>query len=231
MEQEARRNIERELVIPGELLDVQNLKPGIGTYLESGRIYASQLGVKNIRANYVNIVQLGGKYLPRPGDMVIGKVVDIGPTNWLVDINSPYPATLHVNDVQWKVDFGDTARYLTVGEMVLVEISGVDETKRVQVTMNGQGLKKLVGGQIVEISHSKVPRVIGKGGSMITMIKGYTRCRLFVGQNGRIWIDGNMEDIANAILAIKKIEEEAQVLGLTESIKKLFDELYRTGGS
>lgn len=228
---EERRNVERELIIPGELLDVQDLKPGMGTFVEDGKIYASQLGVKNVRANYVNIVPLGGKYLPRPGDMVIGKVVDIGPSNWLIDINSPYPATLHVNDVQWRVDFGDTARYLTVGEMVLVEISNVDETKRVQVTMNGQGLKKLLGGQIVEVSHSKVPRVIGKGGSMITMIKSYTKCRLFVGQNGRIWIDGDMENIANAILAIKKIEEEAQVVGLTESIKKLFDEIYKTGGS
>ncbi len=92
---------------------------------------------------------------------------DIGPSNWLIDINSPYPAPLHVNEVPWRVEFGDTSRYLNVGDTILAKVLMVDETKRVQVTMKEQGLRKLQGGQVIEISHSKVPRVIGKGGSMI----------------------------------------------------------------
>lgn len=217
------KKITREIVIPGDLLNGDNLKAGVGTYIEDGKIYASKLGIKNIRANYINVVPLGGKYIPRPGDSVIGTIIDIGPSNWLVNINSPYPAPLHVNEVPWRVEFGDTASYLKVGDTVLVKVSNVDETMRVQVTMKEHGLRKLSGGKVVAICYSKVPRVIGKNGSMISLLKNYTNCRMFVGQNGRIWVDGDLDNIVTAIKAIKKIEEEAQVLGLTDSIKKFLE--------
>ncbi|MFW5914617.1 MAG: exosome complex RNA-binding protein Rrp4 [Thermoplasmatota archaeon] len=218
----------REIVVPGELVDSGKLKPGNGTYMVDGKIYSSKLGVKSTRSNYVNVIALGGRYIPQSGDTVIGKIIDLGPSNWLVDINSPYPAPLHVNEVPWRVEFGDTARYLNVGDVLLAKILMVDETKRVQVTMKEPGLRKLQGGQIIDISHSKVPRVIGKGGSMIQMIKSYTNCRIFVGQNGRIWLEGEVDDIMHAIRAIKMIEEEAQTLRLTERVKEYLESVTKS---
>jgi exosome complex component RRP4 len=218
--------VERELVIPGDLLSEKDMKSGMGTYSDDSKIYASRLGIKNTRAGYINVVPLGGRYIPRAGDYIIGEIIDIGPSNWLLDINAPYPAPLHVNDVPWRVDFGDTARYLRVRDVILTKVQNVDEIKRVHVTMNDYDLKKLTGGHIAEISHFKVPRVIGKGGSMITLIKRYTKCRMFVGQNGRIWIEGNPDDIMIAVEVIKKIEAETQVVGLTESIKAFLEEQY-----
>ncbi|NLX47880.1 MAG: S1 RNA-binding domain-containing protein [Euryarchaeota archaeon] len=217
----------RELVLPGDLLDTGTMKPGEGTYVQDGNIFAAMLGIKNVKSNFVNVIPLGGRYIPAPGDMIIGKVIDIGPSNWLVDIFSPYPAPLHVNEVPWRVEFGDTARYLSVGDTLLAKVLSVDETKRVQVTMKEQGLRKLQGGQIVEISHSKVPRVIGKNGSMIQMIKTYTNCRIFIGQNGRIWMDGSMDDMVNAKRAIRMIDQGAQTLKLTERVKEFLESVYR----
>lgn len=213
----------REIVMPGDLLEGDKLKPGAGTYVSNGNIYAALLGIKSVKSNYVNIIPLGGRYIPCVGDSVIGKVEDIGPSNWLIDINSPYPAPLHVNEVPWRVEFGDTARYMNVGDVILAKVLMVDETMRVQVTMKDQGLRKLQGGQIIEISHTKVPRIIGKSGSMIQMIKGYTNCRIFVGQNGRIWLDGEVDNIMHAIKAIQMIEEDAQSFGLTERVKAFLE--------
>jgi exosome complex component RRP4 len=218
--------VKREVVVPGDILDGDGLKPGVGTFSEEGHIYAALLGIKSERSGYVNIIPLGGRYIPRPGDAVIGKVVDVGPSYWVVDINSPYPAPLHVNEVPWRVDFGDTARYLDVEDTILAKVLSVDETKRVSLTMKDHMSRKLTGGQIVEISHAKVPRVIGKKGSMITLIKSYTKCRMFVGQNGRIWIDGDIDDMINAVAAVKMIEEQAQVIGLTETIRGFLDGVY-----
>ncbi len=220
---EEKHNVSRELVLPGEVVDTTGLRPGVGTYAENGVIYAAQLGIKNISKNYVNVFPLNGRYIPRYGDKVIGIITETGATSWLVDINSPYPAPLHVNDVPWKVNFGDTPTYLKVGDTVLVKVDGVDEAKHVRVSMKDQGLRKLSGGNIIEIPASKVPRVIGKGGSMINLLKEYTECRIFVGQNGRIWIDGDVDGIALAIRAIKKIDEEAQTIGLTEKIKEFLE--------
>ena len=57
---------------------------------------------------------------------------------------------------------------------------------------------------------------------MIALLKKYTRCRIFVGQNGRIWIDGDSdENIAKVLYAIKKIEEESLSFGLTNRIEAL----------
>ncbi len=208
----------REIVLPGELVG-EGLKAGTGTYREGKKVYAAQVGIKNIRAGYVNVIPINGKYIPRVGDQVIGYITDVGPTYWMVDINSPYPAPLHINDVPWKVDFGDTMRYLKVGDTVLVTVSSVDEMKHVQVSMMTQGHRRLNTGSIVEVTPTKVPRIIGKGGSMISMIKRMTRCRIIVGQNGRIWIDGERESMLLAAEAIEIIEREGHAYGLTERIK------------
>ena len=57
--------------------------------------------------------------------------------------------------------------------------------------------------------------------SMISLIKKYTRCRIFVGQNGRIWIDGDGQDVQKAIEIIELIEKESLSFGLTNKIEEL----------
>jgi len=222
-EEGASESTNREIVLPGDLITDENYKSGIGTYLENGKIFASQLGIVNIRSNFVNVIPLAGQFIPKVGDQVIGIVMDIAPSNWLVEINSPYPAPLHISEVPWKVDFGDTARFLNVGDLVLGKVFMVDEVKHIQITMKDHGLRKLQGGQVVEISYSKVPRVIGRGGSMIQMIKNFTGCRIIVGQNGRIWIDGELDSITVAVRAIYMINEEAQVFGLTDRLREFLE--------
>lgn len=217
---------QRQLVIPGELIASGGLKSGEGTYSEDGKVFAAQLGLRSERGGVVSVIPLSGRYIPRADDEVIGQVVDLGPSHWLLDINAPYPAPLHATESPWRVEFGDTAKYLDIGDSAICRVLQVDETKRVQVTMREQGLHRLEGGQIVEVSHSKVPRIIGKGGSMVMMIKKYTKVQGFVGQNGRIWLEGNVEDVMIAIRAIRLIEEHAQALGLTEAVKEFLDRAY-----
>ena len=225
--EEARQDSERELVLPGDFITDGKFRAGSGTYMDNGKIYASTLGIKSIRSDFVNVVPLAGQYIPKVGDQVVGIVMDMGPSNWLVDINSPYPAPMHINEAPWRVDFGDTARYLKVGEVILARIFMVDEVKHVQVSMKDHGLRKLQGGQILEISHSKVPRVIGRNGSMIEMIKNNTNCRIIVGQNGRIWVDGEIDSVDNAVKAIRLIEVEAQSIGLTERLKEFLENIQK----
>jgi len=219
----------REVVVPGELLAISSKKAGVGTYSEGGKIFASQLGIKTVRPDSISVVPLAGQYIPVTGDLVVGKIVDVGASNWLVDINSPYPSPLHVNEVPWRVEFGETRKFMTVGDIVLLMIVGVDETKRIRVSMQEHGLRKLTGGMVMEVSPSKVPRVIGKNGSMIQMLKNMTNCRIYVGQNGRIWIDGELDSIVRAVQAIKMIEDEAHSQGLTEKVKALLERSSGTG--
>lgn len=217
----------RPVVIPGEAVGGPGLKPGPGTYSEGGRLFAAQLGIRTERDGHVTVIPLNGRYIPKRGDAVIGDVIDLGPSHWLVDINSPYPAPLHATESPWRVEFGDTTRYLKVGDVIMCHVLSVDEIKRVQLTMQEREARRLNGGMAMEISPTKVPRVIGKEGSMVNLIKDLTRCQIYVGQNGRIWLDGGDPDTAIAARAIRLIEERAQAFGLTEAVRELIERARR----
>ena len=214
----------REIVIPGDVLgNADEYKAGENAYELNGKIRANVIGTKTYTNDAVGVTVMGGFYMPVTGDTVIGIINDVGPSNWMLDINAPYPAPLHVSEVPWKVEFGDTSRFLTVGDVVLLKILMVDESKKIQVTMKDSGLRKIEGGQLVEISYSKISRVIGKSGSMIQMLKNMTDCRIFVGQNGRIWIDGDGENVDVAAEAIRIIERESRSANLTDRVREFIE--------
>ena len=91
--------------------------------------------------------------------------------------------------------------------------------------MVGPGLRKIRGGKVIEINAYKVPRIIGKQGSMITMIKDATGCSIFAGQNGRIWIRGQTPEAEMlATKAIEIVENESHIPGLTDRVKKFLED-------
>jgi exosome complex component RRP4 len=216
----------REVVIPSQFLgDVKEFKPGRGTIVENGKIYSKILGVVNKNPPFINVVPLKGRYDALVGDIVIGIVDEAMSSSWLVDINAPYPALLHVNEVPWNVDFGETEKFLKTGDSLLGKILQVDLEKKLQITLNDRNLYKIRGGHIISVEPSKVPRIIGKKGSMISLLKKYTKCRIFVGQNGRIWLDGDDKSISQALQAIRLIEEESISFGLTDKVESLLKNL------
>lgn len=215
----------QRVVIPGDLADESGrYKAGPGTYYKGKQIYAARLGMLTERNGTVGVIPLSGVYNPRPGDLVIGIVLELGPSNWLTDINAPYPAPMHASETPWKIEFGETAEYLRADDAILCKILFVDETKKVQVTMKEPNLRKLQGGQIIEIGPAKVARVIGKNGSMLNLIKKYTDVWMFVGQNGRIWLNGELPMIQVALDVIHLIDEEAHRSGLTERVETYLKE-------
>jgi exosome complex component RRP4 len=212
----------RTIVIPGQILgDTQTKRAGRGTFIENGKILSQLLGVLNEYGNNIQVVPVKGRYAPIEGDFIIGVVEEAMQSSWLVDINAPSPALLHQNEVPWNVDFGDTERFLNKGDSIMAKVLSVDDQKKLQITLNDRNLYKIKGGFITEVEPTRVPRIIGKKGSMIAIIKKYIRCRIFVGQNGRIWIDGDTDAIEKVLNVIQIIEKESTSYGLTNRIESL----------
>lgn len=215
-------NEERKIVLPSQILgDIRSNKAGRGTFIENGKIISEKLGILNANSNFINVIPLEGRYEPTVGDFIIGVVEEALSAGWLVDINAPSPAFLHVNEVPWDIEFGDTEKYLNRGDSIMAKVSQIDELKKFQITLKDRNLYKIKGGHIIEVEPSRVPRIIGKKGSMIALIKKYIRCRIFVGQNGKIWVDGDTESIERVLQTIYKIESEAITFGLTNRIEEL----------
>lgn len=177
------------------------------------------LGLLSPRPPFLSVIPLSGRYIPKAGDTVIGTVTDCQTTFWLLDIGAPRWAPLHVTGTPWKVDVGETDRYLHVGDAVVVRVESLEATGRIGVTMLGDGLGKLEGGTIVTVSPARIPRVVGRNGSMIQTITSHTGAQIAVGQNGRIWIGGSSEAIQRACEALEMIEEHGQRAGLSDRVE------------
>ncbi len=218
---------DKEIVVPGEVLATGiDYLPAYGTFREEDKIVAQYLGLVTIAGRLLKIVPLRGKYIAKPGDVVIGKITNITMSNWFIDIGTPYEAGLSMKDATSDyVERGaDLSQYFNIGEILVTQVTNVIKNKIIDLTMKGPGLRKLKGGRIIEVTPSKVPRIIGKQGSMISMVKEATNCRITVGQNGRIWISS--EDPVKELVAIKaieKIENESHLEGLTDRIKEFLD--------
>lgn len=212
-----------EIVLPGDFLDERKgRKVGKGAYFEGEKVFAKVLGVARVDQDFISVFPLSGEYLPSVGDRAIGTIEEVQISGWLVNINSPYMAFLPVSEgVEEFFDMRQTdiSRFYDKGDIISCRVSKVTKAKTVQVTMNDEGARKLFGGIILKVTPSKVPRMIGKEGSMVSLIKSKTGCDISIGQNGVVWIRG--ENKAKAIEAILTIEKESHVAGLTEKIEKL----------
>ncbi|MFW9987139.1 MAG: KH domain-containing protein, partial [Candidatus Odinarchaeota archaeon] len=222
----------RDVVVPGEILteDVKNYLPGRGTILnkEKNKIISLNIGLKQIKKNYINVIPLRGFYTPRPGDKVIALIVDKNPVKYKCDINTKDFGQLKPKNTMKKgrtkgFRGGGTSREeinterFDIGDILVVKILSADRLNKPELTTVGKYLGKKVGGIVISIDPPKIPRVIGRDGSMIKMLKNLTNCNIFVTQNGRIWLKG--ENIAHERLlieSIKKIASEAHTVGLTD---------------
>lgn len=215
----------KEVMIPGELVeDRKGRKIGGGVYTEKDKMYAKVLGIPFIGSNEAKIIPMSGVYIPRINDRVIGIVEKVEISGWLVNINSPYVSFLPVSDgVDEFVDVHrmDISRFFDVGDAIFCKVSKVTKDMNVRVSMRGLGSRKLYGGSMVKIKPTKVPRIIGKGGSMINMIKNSTGCSIYVGKNGVVWVRG--ENRNKAIEAIMTIEQQSHTVGLTDKIESMLN--------
>ena len=202
----------KDLVVPGMLLAEGDYINEDGTHKEHGRIYASVVGVAYLNHRKVRVVALKGKYVPKQGDSVIGIITSERFNGWKVDINSPYEADLNQRDIQ-------TGRYdsLNVGDLVyarIVKVTEIFETSLYAKRPYG----KLDKGILIEIQSARVPRLIGRKGSMIKMINEKTRSVITVGQNGFVWIRGGNEELAAQ--ACLMVDREAHIPGLTDRVSE-----------
>ncbi len=216
----------RSVVVPGETIAIgMNYLPGDGTYREGEEIRASLLGLVDIRENLLKIIPLKGAYIPKRDDNVIGRIKDVGYSAWEVDINAPVSANLLVQDATIayvNINRTDIRRFFDIDDYIYAKVVKVSKSMYIQLSTKDRDYKKLNIGLIFKIKPVKVPRVIGKKGSMINMLIDETGTELIIGQNGVVWIKGNKrKDELITMKAVKYIEEHAHERGLTDKVKEL----------
>ncbi|MFQ6053636.1 MAG: exosome complex RNA-binding protein Rrp4 [Candidatus Bathyarchaeia archaeon] len=221
----------RDLVIPGDVLYEGRIRTGDNTYRRKGKVCATRVGLVEYGRDIVSVIALEAGYHPLIGDLVVGKVIDIDLGIWIVDIDAPTAALLHVPDAidaPFRAEI-EMPKIFDVGDTVVAKVVDLDRRRTPILSTLGRGLGKVEEGFTIRLTPSKIPRLIGKKGSMVNMILKETGCNIVIGQNGRILIQGRDREQERIVVnVIEKIEREAHTTGLTnriqEYIKKMKEE-------
>jgi len=214
------KNKQKEIISPGEIIaEGEDFLPGDWTIKVGDKIISTRLGVADKSERIVKVVPISGVYIPRRGNTVIGEVVDLNQAGWMIDIKGPYSAFLPMRECPMFIRESEMESYLSAGDLVAVKVLGV-KRGGVDLTTKFRGLGKIREGIIIEINPHRVPRVIGKEGSMIRIIKDATGCDINVGQNGIVWVRGSsVEHELFAKSAIDYVVTNTISEGLTDMVE------------
>jgi len=221
------QEIKRKYVVPGDRIIDGNFRPLSNVTRSGNSIFATRIGIAEATRDGIKVIPLSGVYIPRVNDIVIGKIIDHSSLSWQVDISSCFSAHLPAQDVFGR-DFSpardDMNKQLAIGDLVTARIMAFDRTRDPMLTVQDKDLGKIPRGEFLKISATRVPRLIGKRGSMIQTIEQATQTRILIGQNGIVVVTGrNADGTQLAIGAIRMVEEEAHTSNLTQRIKTLLN--------
>jgi exosome complex component RRP4 len=213
---------DKEVAVPGQLLaSGMDYLPGFGTYRKGQDIFANRVGLVTLAGRAIKLTALSGPYLAKVDDLIIAKVTDITLNGWRLDTNSAHSAMLSVRDAtNHFVDKGsDLTKILDIGDYVAARVIQVTTQNLIDVSLRSPGTRKLTPARLLRFNPNKFARIIGRGGSMVSMIKSATNCQIIVGQNGVVWLYGEPAGEVIASKAIAFIEEHAHKSGLTDKVK------------
>ena len=221
------QEVKRRYVVPGDKIIEGSFRPLMNVIKVGNSIIATRIGIAETGRDGVKVIPLSGVYIPRVNDIVIGKITDHSSLSWEVDINSCFSAHLPAQDVFGR-DFSpardDMGRQLATGDLIAARIIAFDRTRDPMLTIQDKDLGKIPRGELLKISPTRVPRLIGKRGSMIQTIEQATQTRILIGQNGIVVVMGrNLYGTQLAIRAIRMVEEEAHTANLTQRVKVLLN--------
>ena len=217
---------ENQFVLPGDVIVTGDYRPEQNVILEGNRLMSTATGFSEIKDDLVTVTPLTGLYTPKTDDLVIGKIVSHNALSWEVDINSYYSGILTASDIFGK-DYSpsrdDLSLKLKTGDIILARIANVNSRDPL-ITITGENLGKIDSGELIKIPPTKIPRLIGKHGSMIQTIEASTNATITVGQNGFIVVScDETNGLLKALAAIRMIDEQAHLVDLTDKVKKMLE--------
>ena len=218
----------KRYVLPGDVITTAPLRLRANVTLEGKRIISTAIGLSDVSYDSVRVIPLSGIYLPKVDDLVIGMIKYIHGNSWFADINSCYEGMLLAKDVFGRgsnATLGEMKASLDKSDLILARIANSDRTREPLLSISGQNLGKIDSGELVKISPTKIPRLIGKHGSMIQTIESSTNATITIGQNGLIVLKcDDSAGLKKAVESIKMMDKALHNTNLEEKIQNILDE-------
>lgn len=197
----------KRIVIPGELVSGERKRLGGNVFVADGKIFSKVLGITEDEGEKAAVVPLEGKYFPQMEDAVIGVVTRVIFAGYNININSFVDSFIPRSVMRED---------LRVGDLVSGKVTYVNELREAEISFP----RKMFGGDVIEVNPVRTPRLIGKNGSMLELLKQGTMCDIIIGKNGRVWArNGNLELLKKVV---EFINANSYKSNLTNSVEAFF---------
>jgi len=217
---------EQRLVTPGMAVGPSTGKrAGSGVVASNDTFIATQLGWLRELNSTVSVDPINAAYMPRSGDLIVGTVAEVRNNLWFMDINGAFQGLLPMSLAPWKVEFGAARQHMDVGDVVLARVQEVDECHNVVLTMKGVGLRRLNQGTVERLPVQHIDRIRGENNERLQRLRDACDCRIMVGENGRVWIDGSPNGIRWARKAVHMLASSGHRTDIEDLFTTLENEM------
>lgn len=88
------------IVTPGCLITADSgFMRGHGTYVQDSTMYAAVAGTVDRVSKLISVKPIRSRYAGEIGDVVVGRIIEVGPKRWKVDTNSRQDSSLMLSSI------------------------------------------------------------------------------------------------------------------------------------
>jgi exosome complex component RRP4 len=193
------------LMTPGDVITSDTgFMRGHGTFLEDSELRASVAGVIERVNKLICVRPLKSRYNGEIGDVVVGRIIEVGQKRWKVDIKAKLDSVLQLSSVnlpggelrrRCEEDERSMRAYLVEGDLISAEVQNIFSDGSISLHTRSLKYGKLGQGVLVHVSASLVKR---RKTHFHNLPCGAS---LILGNNGLIWISPTTNDDDEAAAA------------------------------
>ena len=192
------RKVSARVVVPGEvLLASEGYLRGHGTYPCGGYLRATVSGVVTQVNKLISVVPLKSRYVAEIGDVVVGRIVEVGHKRWKVDVQAPQSAGLPLSSInipgssQRRRSAADELlmrSFFAEGDLISAEVQSLYADGGCSLATRSTKYGKLQNGILLSLHPSLIKRSASHFHSFPCGVD------VIFGFNGYVWISPSPED-------------------------------------
>jgi len=182
------------------------LMRGHGTFIRPNTddVLASVAGTVERVNKLISVKPLRGRFRPEQGDLVVGRIVEVGPRRWKVDCGARLDATLMLSSInlpggvqrrKLESDELQMRAFFKEGDLLVAEVQAFFGDGTVSLHTRSLKYGKLRNGLLVQVSPSSIVRLKSH---FVILPCGV---ELILGLNGLIWIACSQARMGNSSAA------------------------------
>ncbi|KAI8907259.1 hypothetical protein EDD86DRAFT_209151 [Gorgonomyces haynaldii] len=207
----SKRNNQISILTPGEMVtEDQQYMRGHGTYLQDTTLISSVVGVVERVNKLISVKPHKQRYEGEIGDVVVGRITELGSKRWKVDIHARLDGVLLLSSInlpgiqrrKQESDELEMRSYFTEGDLLVAEVQSMFHDGSANLHTRSGKYRKLRNGCLITVPSVLIKR---SKSHFVTLDCGV---QVILGVNGYIWIAKHVPMTA---------EEEAQPEGMFSS--------------